>query len=84
MVFLTHHLTEHFSEAWRHEVIQDGIDHGAQVEEDAGKKMHILKDMVFVCSPVVNVAPHDTIDVKRSPADSKHNHQCTCQTQHVC
>ncbi len=66
MVFLTHHLTEHFSEAWRHEVIQDGIDHWAQVEEDTRKKMHVLKDMVVLCSPVIDVAPHDTIDVKRA------------------
>lgn len=68
-------LTEHFSEAWRHEVVEDGVDHWAQVEEDAGGQVDELEYTVPISCPLVNVAPHDAVDMEWRPANPKHDHQ---------
>lgn len=38
-------MTEHFSKPGGHEVVEDGVDGRAQVEEDSRDDVHVLEDL---------------------------------------
>lgn len=73
----THHLFKHLPKAGGHQVVQDGINGRAQVEEDPGNDVDVLvylKDLYVVAGSLVHEAPHQAIGVKWSPADAEHDH----------
>lgn len=72
---MTHDLLEHFPKAGGHEVVQDGVDGRAEVEEDSGDDVDILEDLEDLIGPLGDEAPHEAVSVKRSPADPKDHHQ---------
>lgn len=67
-----HHLPEHIPEAGGHEVVQDGVGRGTEVEEDAGDDVDILEHRQVVTGPVADKTPHQTVGVEGRPADPKH------------
>lgn len=71
---MAHDLLEHFSKACWHEVVQDWVDCWAKVEKHSGDDVHVLEDFQLVVSPVNDKTPHETVSVKRGPADPKHHH----------
>lgn len=71
---MAHNLFEHFSKACWHEVVQDWVDCWAKVEKHPGDDVHVLKDFYVVVSPVNDKTPHETVSVKRGPADPKYHH----------
>lgn len=70
-------VTEHFSEPGGHEVIEDGVDGGAQVEEDPRDDVDVLEDLVMLLERRVDVAPHQAVDMKGSPTQAEDDHQHT-------
>lgn len=40
--------------------------------------MNELEGTMLLFAPVINVAPHDTVDVKWRPANGKYHHQHNC------
>lgn len=76
-VRVTCDVTEHFSEPGGHEVVEDGVDGRAQVEEDSRDDVDMLKDLEVLLERWVDVAPHQAVHVEGSPTDAKHNHQHT-------
>lgn len=72
---MTRDLLEHLPEAGGHEVVEDGVDRRAEVEEDPGDDVDVLEDQVVVASPGVYEAPHEAVNVERSPADAEDDHQ---------
>lgn len=74
-------VTEHFSEPSGHEVVEDGVDGGAEVEADSGDDVDVLEDLEVLLVRGVNVAPHQALHVEGSPAKAEHDHQHTCTGQ---
>ena len=73
----TSNVTEHFPEPGGHEVVEDGVDGRAQVEEDTGDDVDVLEDLEVLLGRRVDVAPHQAVHVEGSPAEAEHNHQHT-------
>lgn len=74
---VTHHLLKHLPETGGHQVVEDGVNGRAQVEEDTRNDVDILvdlKDLSVVAGALVHEAPHQAIGVERSPADAEHDH----------
>lgn len=71
-------VTEHLSEPGGHEVVEDGVNGGAQVEEDPRDDVDVFEELVPLVGRGVDVAPHQAVHVKGSPAEAKHHHQYTC------
>ena len=76
-VMITSNVTEHFSEPGGHEVVEDGVDGRAQVEEDPGDDVDELEDLEVLLGRGINVAPHQAVYMEGGPAKSEHNHQHT-------
>lgn len=70
-------MAKHFSEPGGHEVVEDGVDGGAQVEENSRDDVDMLEDPAVLLVWYVDVAPHQAIDVEGSPTQAKDNHQHT-------
>lgn len=70
-------IPEAFPEACGEQVIDNGVDCRAEVEEDAGKEVHTLvHSLVEICPdrPLHDAAPQEPVNVERCPADGKHQH----------
>lgn len=70
-------MAEHFPEAGGHQVVEDGVDGGAQVEEDSGDDVDLLECPEVVLGGHVHAAPHQAVHVKRGPAEAEHHDQDT-------
>lgn len=70
---VAHHLLEHFPEAGRHQIVKDGVNGRADVEEHPRDDVHVLEDFMVAVGPVADEAPHQAVRVKRGPADCE-NH----------
>lgn len=70
-------MAEHFSEPGRHEVVEDGVDGGAQIEADSRDDVNMLENLEVVLRQHVDVAPHQAVHVKGSPAQTEHDDQDT-------
>lgn len=68
-------VAEHFSEPGRHEVVQDGVDRRAEVEEDSRDDVNFLKDLLVLSRGLVDVAPCQAVHMEGSPAKTKDDHQ---------
>lgn len=44
--------------------------------------MHVLKDVVHVVCPISDETPQESVNMERSPADSKSQHYDSCSKQH--
>lgn len=64
-------VSEHLPEAGGHDVVEDGVDGGAQVEAHAGDDVEVAKRLV------VHVSPHQAVHVEGRPAEAEHGHQHT-------
>lgn len=64
-------VAEHFPEPGGHEVVEDGVDGGAQVEAHPGDDVDVLVEVG------VHVPPQHAVHVKGSPAEAEHDHQHT-------
>lgn len=73
MLPVAHDLLEHFSEACRHEVVEDWVDCRAEIEKHSRDDVHILEDFPVAVSPFINETPHEAVSVKWCPADPKNN-----------
>ena len=71
---MTHDLFEHFSKTCGHEVVQDRVNGRTEVEKHSGDDVYVLKDVQVVVSPVIDETPHETVSVKRGPADPENHH----------
>lgn len=77
IVRVTRYATEHFSEPGGHEIVEDRVDGGAQVEENTGNNVDMLEDLEVLIGWGVDVAPHQALHVEGGPAEAEHNHQHT-------
>lgn len=64
-------VSKHLPEARGHDVVEDGVDCGAQVETHPGDDVEVAVRLV------VHVPPHHAVHVERSPAEAEHSHQHT-------
>lgn len=78
---ITSNVTEHFPEPGGHEVVEDGVDGRAQVEEDSGHDVDGLEELEVLLGRGVDVAPHQAVYVEGSPAKAEYNHQHTWTDQ---
>lgn len=58
----------------RHQIVEDGIDGGADVEQDVGEHVEIVVEVVQVIGPLRDVAKHEAASVIGQPADHKGYH----------
>lgn len=72
-----HHVEEHLSKPGGHDVVEDGVDGGAQVEADSRHHVDVLEDLEVLVGGGVHEAPHQAVDVEGSPAEAKCHHQHT-------
>lgn len=71
----TGEVAEGLPEAGGHQVVEDGVDGGAQVEEDSGDEVDLLEDPEVVLGGHVHAAPHQAVQVKRGPAEAEDHDQ---------
>jgi len=73
-----HQLPEALAEPRRQQVVDDGVDSGAEVEEHAGQDVHALVDGVHVVRPLADGAPQQPLHVEGCPAHAEHANQDGC------
>ena len=74
-------LTETLPEARGEQVVDDGVDGGAEVEHDAGQDVDALVDAVQEVGPPADGTPEEALDVEGSPAEAEHNHDHRCRAR---
>lgn len=67
-----HQRLKPFSETTGEQVVDDGVNSRAEVEEHSRDYVHIFEYVMHVVRPTSDEAPQQSVDVKRSPADGKH------------
>lgn len=72
---VTGEVGEPLPEAGGHQVVEDGVDGGADVEEDPGDDVDLLEDPEVVLGGHVHAAPHQAVHVERRPAEAEDRHQ---------
>lgn len=73
-------VAEPLPEPRRHQVVEDGVDGGAQVEAGAGDDVDALEDRLVPSGRRVDVAPHQAVHVEGSPAEAEDDHQHAWKT----
>lgn len=61
-----------FSETAGEQVVDDGVNGGAEVEEHTRDYVHIFENVMHVIRPTRDEAPQESVNVEWSPADGKH------------
>lgn len=74
-------VAEPLSKPGRHQVVEDGVDGGAQVEADTRDDVDALEDHLVLSGGHVNVAIHQAVHMEGSPAEAEDNDQHTWNTQ---
>lgn len=69
-----HELPETLPEARGEQVVDDGVDGWAEVEEDARHDVDVLVNVVHQVGPLADGTPQEPLGVEGSPADSEHGH----------
>lgn len=77
MLGVTGDVAEHFPEPSGHQVVEDGVDGGAQVEEDSRDDVDLLKDPEVLLGGDVHAAPHQAVHMKGGPAEAEDHDQNT-------
>ena len=73
-------IAEGLTELERHDVVEDGVDDGGYVVEDARDVVQHSEGCLQGWSPVglLDVYHHQSLRVERSPANKKRNHNRNC------